>query len=99
MLLSMIDQFSDMHIRVLQFAKNPSPPSGMSMGGLGNVLESNIPALRGHRTLYDQIWKDLYSRGLVSADNLHITMSGSGLSQSQATSLGMTLLNFIQDPF
>lgn len=97
-LLSTIDQLSEMHIRVLQFARNPNPPPGMSMGGLGNVLESNIPVLRGHRTLYDQLWKDLYSRGLVSGDNLHMTMSGSGLSQSQTTSLGLTLLNLIQDP-
>lgn len=98
MLLSMIDQFSDMHLRVLQFAKSPNPPSGMTMGGLGNILEANIPVLRGQRTLYDQLWKELYSRGLVNVDNLHVTMSGSGLSQSQTSSLGLTLLNFIQDP-
>lgn len=98
MLLSMIDQFSDMHIRVLQFAKDPSPPQSISMGGLGSVLETNIPSLRGHRSLYDQIWKDLYFRGLVNADNLHVTMSSSGLAQPQTSSLGMTLLNFIKDP-
>lgn len=70
----------------------------MSGGGLGHVLENNIPSLRGHRTLYDQLWKDLYLRGLVNTEGLHVTMTGNGLAQSRTSPLGETLLNFIAEP-
>jgi len=33
----------------------------MSSGGLGSVLEHNMPEMRGRRDLYDQFWKDLFS--------------------------------------
>jgi hypothetical protein len=97
LLLSVIDEFSEMHLRVLAWAHAPKPPSGLSAGGLGTVLESNIPALQGQRTLYDQLWKDLFLRGLVIGDNLHIMMTGSGLAQSRTSPLGVTLLNLIKD--
>lgn len=98
LLLSFIDEFSEMHLRVLAFARAPKPPDGMSGGGLGHVLENNIPSLRGHRTLYDQLWKDLYLRGLVNTEGLHVTMTGNGLAESRTSPLGETLLNFIAEP-
>lgn len=95
MLLSLIDEFSEMHLRVLAFAHAPRPTGSISHSGLGAVLENNIPTLRGQQDLYDQLWKDLYLRGLVSLNGLHATMSGNGLSQSRTTSLGQALLDFI----
>ena len=97
LLLSFIDEFSEMHLRVLAFARAPKPPANISAGGLGHVLEDNIPALRGNRTLYDQLWKDLYIRGLVGTEHLHVMMSGNGLAQSRTSPLGETLLNFIAE--
>jgi hypothetical protein len=94
-LLGFIDEFSEMHFRVLAFAHGPVAPAGLTMGSLANVLEDNIPALRGQNTLYNQIWKDLYVRGLVSTEGLNTTMSGNGLSQSRTSPIGVTLLNFI----
>jgi hypothetical protein len=98
LLLSFIDQLSESHLRILKTFHAPAAPPGMSMGGLGNVLEHNFADLRGQRELYDQLWKDLYSRGLVNTDNLHITMSGSGLAERRTTGLGEALLQLISEP-
>ncbi len=98
MFLDFIDSLSELHIRILRLFQAPKPPPTMSMGGLSNVLEHNMAELRGRRDLYDQFWRDLYSRGLVSTGGLHTTMSGSGLAQKQTTGLGDEFLKFISDP-
>lgn len=97
-LLSLIDEFSEMHLRLLLFADAPRPRSGITAGGLSHLLEENIPALRGQRDLYDQLWRDLYLRGLINAESLHVTMTGSGLSQGRTTQLGKSLLRLISEP-
>lgn len=92
-----VDSLTELHLRILWCFQSPSPPPGMSRGGLGNVLEFNLPDLRGRRELYDQFWKDLYSRGLVNTDSLHVTMSESGLAQKRTTGLGDEFLKFISE--
>ncbi len=96
--LNLIDSFTELHLRILKVFQAPSPPPSMSMGGLGSVLEHNIPELRGNRELYDQLWKDLYSRGLVNTDHLHVTMTGHGLGQKRTTGIGDAFLKFIEEP-
>jgi hypothetical protein len=98
LLLSFVDDFSEMHLRVLTFADVPRPRAGISTAGLGHVLEENIPSLRGHRELYDQLWKDLYLRGLINTESLHGMMTRNGLVQSRTTDLGKALLNLIAEP-
>jgi len=95
--LNLIDSFTELHLRILKLFQNPEPPPNLSMGGLSDVLEHNIPELRGRRDLYDQIWRDLYSRGLVSTDNLHVTMTGHGLGQKRTTGMGDAFLKFIEE--
>ena len=90
-----MDQLSEMHLRIIKVFYAPEAPPGLSIGGLGNVLEHNIPELRGQRELYDQLWRDLYGRGLVNTDGLHVTMSGNGLIQRRTTGLGEALLKLI----
>lgn len=97
LLFEFIDTFSAMHLRILQVFHNPTPPPGMSIGGLSSVLEHNIPDLRGQREIYDQLWRDLYLRGLVRSEQLDMTISGSGLAQRQTTKLGEALLEFISE--
>ena len=95
--LNLVDSFTELHLQILKVFQAPSPPPSMSMGGLSNVLEHNIPELRGNRELYDQLWKDLYSRGLVNTDGLHMTMTGSGLGQKRTTGIGESFLKFIEE--
>jgi hypothetical protein len=97
MFLGLVDSLSDLHIRILRTFQAPRPPPGMTMGGLSDVLEHNIPELARRRDLYDQLWKDLHSRGLVNSGGLHATVSGSGLAQKQTTGLGDQFLSFISD--
>ena len=96
--LNLIDSFTELHFRILKLFQNPVPPQNMSMGGLSNVLEHNIPELGGQRELYDQLWKDLYSRGLVNTEGLHVTMTGHGLGQKCTTGIGDAFLKFIEEP-
>ena len=97
MFFNFVDVLSELQIRILRVFQNPEPPPGMSMGGLGSVLEHNIPSLRGQRDLYDQLWKDLYLKGLVNTDGLHVTMSGAGLASRRTSGLGQQFLNFISE--
>lgn len=93
--MNMVDSLTELHIQVLRAFQSPKTPNGMSMGGLSSVLEHGVPSLRGRRALYDQIWKDLFIRGLVSTENLHVMMSGSGLVTKRTTELADMFLEFI----
>lgn len=95
--LNLVDSFTELHLRILKVFQAPTPPPNMGMGGLSNVLEHNIPELRGNRELYDQLWKDLYSRGLVNTDGLHVTMTENGLGQKRTTAIGDAFLKFIEE--
>ena len=97
LLMSFIDTFTEMHLRILKVFQAPATPPNMSTGGLSHVLEFNMNELRNRRELYDQLWKDLYARGLVNIDQLHITMSGRGLAERRTTNLGDSLLKFIEE--
>lgn len=95
LLLSFVDELSEMHLRILKVFHSPESPPGLSMGGLSNVLEYNIPSLRNQQELYNQLWRDLYIRGLINTQNLNATLSGNGLTQRRTTGLGQALLTFI----
>ena len=68
------------------------------MGGLSQVLENSFPELRGQREFYDSVWRDLFQRSLVNTEQLHVTMSGGGLTQKRTTRLGDNFLAFIDRP-
>lgn len=97
MFFSFIDSMPALQLRVLAIFSAPQVPPGISTGGLSTVLEHNIPELRGKRDLYDQLWKDLWARGLVNTDGLHTTMSGNGLASQRTSALGEAFLSFIRE--
>ena len=96
--LNLVDALTEQHLRVLKVFQSPTPPPGMSMGGLGHVLEHNIPELRRRQDLYIQLWVDLYARGLVNTERLNVTMSGNGLAAKRTTDLGDAFLHFVASP-
>jgi hypothetical protein len=98
LLLGFIEDLTEMHLRILQAAHAPSAPPGLTMGGLSDVLEHCIPELRSHKDIYEQLWRDLYLRGLLNTERLNVTMSGHGLTQQRTTGLGVALLKFIAEP-
>ena len=102
MFLRYVDEFTLEHLGILALFDNPVDwferaqrafPK-LYMGGLSHVLVEAFPALQGQREIYEQIWKDLYQRGLVNTDGLHTMMTG--LQDSRTTELGKAFLGFIQ---
>ena len=100
--LSFVDQFTVWHLRLLKLFQNPKElsrePTRGYIGGLSSILEATYPELRGKRGFYDQIWRDLYLRGLVNTESLHSMMTASGLTAKRTTELGDRFLRFIDEP-
>ena len=97
MFFSFIDSMPALQLQMLAVFSAPQVPPGISIGGLSTVLEHNIPELRGKRDLYDQLWKDLWTRGLVNTEGLNTTMSGNGLASRRTSALGESFLSFIRE--
>jgi hypothetical protein len=97
MFLAFVDNFTEWHIRLLKLFNAPPPVPGLSMGGLSTVLEHYYPEVRGRREFYDQVWRDLYIRGLVIGEHMHGTVSGRGLTQQQTTQMGAAFIKFITE--
>jgi hypothetical protein len=104
MFMFYIDTLTPWHLRILSFFKNPrewgkknnTEYPDWSAGGPSTVLEHTFSELRGKREFYDQIVKDLYSRGLMSIDQLHTTMTKNGMFANRTTELGSKFINFIE---
>lgn len=106
MFINFIDTLTVWHLRLLSFLKDPVEWaeennlnfSHISMGGTATIIEMAFVELRQKRNFYDQLGKDLYSRGLINGDNFHITMSGHGLLQKKTTDMGDRFLAYIENP-
>ena len=77
--------------------KKGPPTGGMSMGGLNHVIEGAFPELRGRKPIYEQIGRDLNSRGLLAGVGFGGTMTGSGLAAKRTTDMGDRFLQFIEE--
>lgn len=98
MFFDWIDSMSSLHIQILKLFQNPTPPPGMSLGDLSSVLEYNMPHLKGHDSVSRQVWKDLYSRGLLNTDGMNTTMSAQDLGAKRTTEIGDAFIRFISEP-
>jgi hypothetical protein len=106
MFLSFVDGFTVWHLRLLKLFDNPPQWARehnhvfpvMNKGSLARVLVSAFPELDGKRAFYDQVWEDLYQRGLVSTNSLYTTMSKQGVRSKRTTELGTQFLRFIEEP-
>ena len=106
MFLNFVDILTPWHLRILKFFDSPkqwgqdhniSFPERL-FGGLSHVLMDAFPELKGQRDFYDQVFKDLYSRGLMNTESLDVTMSATGLYEPRTTSLGKQFIKFITSP-
>ncbi len=105
MFLNLVDTYTVWHLRLLKlfhnverWALDSSQELPEITGSLAKILESAYPSLHSQRTLYDQVWKDLYQGGLVNVDSLHTMMSGQGLKARRTSELGAQFLKFIEEP-
>ena len=98
MFLDFVDSLTGLHLQILKFFQNPGPPpGGMTMGGLSHVIEGAFPELRGQTAIYEQIGRDLNSRGLLAVVGFNVTMTGSGLTEKRTTDMGDRFLQFIEE--
>lgn len=106
MFLNYVDSFTPWHLVVLKFFDNPREwgekheiryPSYMS-GSPSTILELTFKELQGKQETYDLFVKDLFSRGLLSTDSLHISMTEAGMFAQRTTTLGQQFLSFITSP-
>jgi hypothetical protein len=106
MFLNWVDELTTWHLRILKFLEDPKGwaqkygitlPDRM-MGAPAHALEDAFQDLRGQRDFYDQIIKELYSKGLTHIESLHVTMTGQGMYASRTTDMGKQFLQFITSP-
>ena len=94
--LNLIDVFTVWHIKLLQLYQNPEKWEKennkqferLYSGSVSHILESAYPELKLRRDFYDQVWKDLYQKGLVTNDYLHGMLTGRGIFAKRTTKLG-----------
>lgn len=106
MFLSLIDTLTVWHLKLLELFNDPSAYleknkiqfTGYSMGAPSHLVENALPEMKGRRDLYDLIWKDLYSRSLVTTEHLHVTMTGSGIIAKRTTEIARLFLAYVKNP-
>lgn len=96
----LIDKFTIWHIKILDFFENPKKfpiviENNYRCGTPIDSLISVYPELGEKREIVDKIIKDLHDDGLINTENLHITMSGSGMVASRTTNLGNDFIKFL----
>jgi hypothetical protein len=106
MFLDFVDRLTSWHLRLLKFLDDPGgwgDKHGISfpkwqMGAPATVLEHAFPELRERRDFYDQLVRDLYSRGLLNTESLHGNMTEQGMFASRTAAIGQQFLAFITSP-
>lgn len=108
MFLSYIETLTTWHIRMLKFFEAPMRMAAARgartdysiAGALAQPLEEVYPELRGRRDFYDQIARDLKTRGFLNSadDVLHVMMSSSGMDAKRTTDMADRFLAFIKSP-
>jgi len=107
MFLSYVDAFTVWHLRLLDLFDDPvrwaerngrQHPEVSIGGALSMIVERHFPDLRERREFTDQVWRDLYLRGLANTEQLHTTMTAVGLASQRTTDAGRAFLAFIRDP-
>jgi hypothetical protein len=70
--VSLVDQFTDWHLKILKLFRNPEAhvhTYNLTSNSLAGLIESVYPQLRGQKQFYQQVWRDLYQKGLVRSDS------------------------------
>lgn len=96
--LDLLDRYTVSHIKILYFFFEPKRfdginPKSYMMGSPSTPLFHVYPELNNE--LFKKIYGDLYNDGMVSLDNLNITISGSGMVAKRTTAIADEFLKFI----
>ena len=97
--LDLLDKYTVSHIKIINFFFKPSRFEGVSssshiMGSPKTPLFDIYPEL--NNDLFNKIYNDLYTDGMVNTKDLNCTMTGAGMIAKRTTPLGDEFLNFIK---
>jgi len=99
--LSYIDTFTVWHIKLLKLFDNPkeyeSKLQDLSMGGLNNLIYAAYPELTSKDEFVRQVFKDLYSKGLLNTESLGATMTLQGILSRRTTTMGQDFIKYISE--
>lgn len=97
--LDLLDKYTVSHIKIINFFFKPSRFEGVSsssymMGSPKTPLFDIYPEL--DNDLFNKIYNDLYTDGMVNTKDLNCTMTGAGMIAKRTTPLGDEFLDFIK---
>lgn len=99
--LSYIDTFTVWHIKLLKLFDNPqeyaSKLQHISAGGLDNLINIAYPELTSKDEFVKQIFKDLYSKGLLNTESISGMMTVSGILSRRTTTMGQNFIKYISE--
>jgi len=106
MFLAFVDIFTVWHIRLLSLFANQNEWAnktgktlpGLYPGGVYIFIESVFPDLEGRQSFYEQIWRDLHIRGLVTPESLQSLDISEAFAPRRVSDLGRKFLKFISEP-
>jgi len=104
--LHWIDIFTVWHLKILKFFQSPiqwymqndKHFTERESGSLNVILITAFPELKDKSTVYNQIFKDLITYGLIGEIKLGAMISENGLKEKRSTDLGDEFLKFIEEP-
>ena len=96
------------HLRFLHVLDDPAEwgrvhqvnmDSGEVQTTHARMLQQAFPRLAGWKPIYDTVWRDLYTRGLIDRENPHDRGWGGGaILERRTTDSGQAFLRFISEP-
>lgn len=98
--LDLLDRYTVSHIKIIYFFSNPKRFDGVDsnsymMDSPSTPLFYVYPELNNE--LFKKIYGDLYNDGMVTLENINMSMTGSGVVAKRTTAIADEFLKFILD--
>jgi hypothetical protein len=104
MFINMIDTMTPWHLKILLYFQDPAEwfvrnqKEIPNAGTPSQALEAAFTELRGRRSFYDIIIKDLNNQGLLNIDSLHVMMTSHGTIAKRTSPFGDSFVSYVSSP-
>ena len=99
--LGYVDTFTVWHIKLLKLFDDPSiykdKLQHFYSGSLSQVIQVAYPELTTDEEFTRQIFKDLYSKGLLNTESLAGMMTADGMLAKRTTTMGQKFIKYISE--
>lgn len=95
--MSYVEKYSVAHIKILNFFNDPEKFGNASISGcvMGSPAQPLCRVYPEVATLKDKCINDLYNDGLMTTQNINVTMTSQGMFAKRTTGLGDEFLKFL----